>query len=124
MCYQKTLKGNDAVNNNNKLKSIVLNTIKHGQRNAIRKTDLARLCGTHERSLRLAIRELIDEGYPICGSPHPPHGYFIADSPEEITNELKLLKHYGMELLRRYSTLRKIKASIILQHPGQIPMKL
>lgn len=106
----------------NDLKASILFNLKHGQENAIKKADLARRCGIHERSLRLAIRELIDEGHPICGSPHPPHGYFIADTSEEIRAELAILKSYGKELFRRYSKLRKIKASLVLQHPGQMPM--
>ena len=104
------------------LKENILYNLKHGQQNAIKKVELARRCEVHERGLRLAIRELIDDGHPICGSPHPPYGYYIADSPEEIKAELELLRGYGKELFRRYSTLKKIKASFVLQHPGQMPL--
>lgn len=106
------------------LKNDILFNLKHGQDNAIKKAELARRCDINERTMRIAIRELIDEGYPICGSPHPPHGYFIANSPEEIKTELDLLKSYGKELFRRYSTLKKIRASMALLHPGQLALKL
>jgi len=106
------------------LKADILYNLKYGQEHAIRKVDLARRCGVHERGLRLTIRDLIDEGQPICGSPHPPYGYYLANSPEEIKAELDLLRSYGKELFRRYSTLKKIKASMLLQHPGQLSLKL
>jgi len=105
------------------LKENILYNLKHGQQNAIKKVELARRCGVHERGLRLAIRDLIDDGHPICGSPHPPYGYFIAETAEEIQAELNLLRNgYGMELLRRYSTLKRIKVSFVLLHPGQLPL--
>lgn len=110
------------VNTNGNLKEDILFNLKRGRENAVKKMELARRCGVNERGLRLIIRELIDEGYPICGSPHPPYGYFIASSPQEISDELELLKGYGKQLFRRYSTLKKIRASIVLQHPGQIRM--
>ncbi len=106
---------------NNDLKQSLLCYLKFGQENAIRKVDLARACNSNERAMRLAIRELIDDGYPICGSPHPPHGYFIANTPEEVRAELTLLRNgYGMELLRRYKALKYAGRSIL--HLGQIPL--
>lgn len=107
--------------NNSELKQTILSHLKHGQENAIRKVDLARLCGANERSIRLTIRELIDEGHPICGSPHPPHGYFIAATADEINAELALLRNgYGMELLRRYKALKIAGHSLL--NPGQLPL--
>lgn len=109
------------MSNNGELKQSILFYLKHGQENAIRKVDLAKLCQSNERAMRLAIRELIDEGHPICGSPHPPHGYFIAASPEELKAELNILRNgYGMELLRRYKALKNAGRSLL--HPGQLPL--
>ena len=110
------------MSNNGNLKEDIIYNLKSGRENAIKKMDLARLCSINERGLRLAIRELIDDGYPICGSPHPPYGYFIARSTVEINDELELLKGYGKELFRRYSTLRKIRASFVLQYPEQMAL--
>jgi len=108
--------------NNVELKADILEKLQYGQEHAVKKVELARRCQVNERSMRLLIRELIDDGYPVCGSPHPPHGYFIANSPEEIKAELAILRSYGKELFRRYSKLKKIKASLVLQHPGQMPL--
>ena len=109
--------------NNGDLKTSILFHLKHGQENAIRKVDLAKLCAANERAMRLAIRELIDAGYPICGSPHPPHGYFIAASQDEVKAELALLRNgYGMELLRRYKALKNAGRSLL--HLGQLPLGL
>ena len=110
------------IENKGTLKSEILHYLKHGQENAIKKVALASICRVNEIVLRLAIRGLIDDGHPICGSPHPPRGYYIANSPEEIRAELDLLRGYGKELFRRYSTLKKIKASVVLQYPGQLPL--
>lgn len=106
------------------IKQAIINQLGYGQENAITKDQLSKRLGIGERKLRLAIRELIDEGQPVCGSTRPPYGYYIANTPEEIAGELRLLRSYGMELLRRYSTLRKIKASMLIQHPGQLTLNL
>jgi len=107
--------------NSTALKTAILYHLKHGQHNAIKKSALASLCDANERVLRLTIRGLIDDGYPICGSPHPPHGYFIAATQEEVQAELKLLRNgYGMELLRRYKALKNAGKSLL--HPGQLPL--
>lgn len=111
-------------NTNGTAKEDIIYNLRTGQQNAIKKAKLAGLCGIHERGLRLLIRELIDEGYPICGSPTPPYGYFLAGSTQEINDELGLLKGYGKELFRRYSKLKKTKASFALQHPEQMAMRI
>ena len=112
------------MSNNGNLKEDIIFNLKHGRENAIKKVELACRCGIHERGLRLIIRELIDDGYPICGSPNPPYGYFIAITPQEITEVLDRLKGQGKKLFRRYATLKKIKASFILQHPEQMALGL
>ena len=109
---------------NKELRDTILIYLKPGQENAIKKDRLAELCRVKERTLRLSLRDLIDEGYPICGSPHPPYGYFIANSPEEIRHELNLIRSYGKQLFRRYSALKRQHQSQVLQHPGQLPLLL
>ena len=110
--------------NKQELKAQILHNLKHGQDNAIKQSILANQCGVSGRILRRTIRALIDEGHPICGSPRPPYGYFIANSTEDINVELDMLKGYGKELFRRYSTLKKIRSSLVLQHPGQLSLRL
>lgn len=109
---------------NNGLKASIIYNLQYGQNHAIKKNDLAQRCHVGERKLRLLIRELIDDGYPVCGSPQFPYGYFLANSPEEIKAELNILRSYGKELFRRYSTLKKIRSSLFLQYPGQLPLNI
>ena len=112
-----------AIETKKDLKEALLHYLKYGEENATKKTVLADLCQVNERSMRLGIRELIDDGYPICGSPHPPYGYYIANSREEVTAELKLLRNgYGMELLRRYASLKRAGRSLL--QPGQLTFKI
>lgn len=109
------------------LKTTILHYLKHGEENAIKKVELARLCETNERQMRLVIRELLDDGIPICGSPHQPYGYYIARDTDELKREMRLIRNgYGMELLRRYSALRKCLQKMEIPLPvidtGQIRM--
>ena len=39
--------------------------------------------GKGDRAIRLVIRDLITEGYPIASSVHPPYGYYLVETPEE-----------------------------------------
>lgn len=110
------------------LKYNILRHLKKGRANAIRKVDLAKLCETNERQMRLAIRELLDDGFPVCGSPHPPYGYYIAGDTEELKEEMRLIRNgYGMELLRRYSALRKclkkMESVLPMLDNGQLSLK-
>lgn len=113
--------------NNGDLKTAILYHLKHGQQNAIRKVDLAKFCNANERAMRLSLREILDDlehGAPICGSPNPPYGYFIALGTDEIDREMLTIKSYGRELFRRYSMLRKWKRKMQVPLPvidnGQI----
>ncbi|MDP2729614.1 MAG: hypothetical protein Q8O55_03945 [Dehalococcoidales bacterium] len=64
-----------------KLKSIL--QYHEGPAQAITASELARMCGTSDRSIRLAIRELIrgngdgHNGLPVASSTENPPGYFI-----------------------------------------------
>lgn len=105
------------VKDNSALKSKLLHFLRYGKEKAVKKKVLTQLCNVNERQMRLVIRELIDDGYPICGSPNKPYGYYIAETPEEIKGEMKLIRNsYGMELLRRYSALRKCLHKMHVEH--------
>jgi len=80
----------------------LLHYLCRGEENAIKKDNLARLSGRGERSLRLELRALLDDGIPVCGNARPPYGYFIVGCPEEIRGEMRLIRSYGKELFRRY----------------------
>ena len=105
------------------LKSAVLSQLKNGKANAITGKLLAqRLNERDTRQIRLAIEELIRDGYPICSSPHKPYGYFIAENVGEITEALRVLRYgYGMEIFRHYKYL---KLAGHKSFSGQLVLKL
>jgi hypothetical protein len=64
-----------------------------GKARAITGKDLARIMGDpDDRRIRKEIRGLIAEGYPIAASTEMPHGYFMAETPQEVEQYLKQLK--------------------------------
>lgn len=90
------------------LKSAVLNQLSQGKENALTGKLLAQRLGMKDtRAIREAILELITDGHPICSSPHEPHGYFIAQTPEEITESLKVLRSYGKNIFLHYRDLKR-----------------
>jgi len=88
------------------LKIAVLSQLGTGKAHAIPGKLLAqRLNQRDTRHIRLAIIELIEQGYPIIGD--SAQGYFIAENHEEVKECLKRLKYgYGRMLYRHYKYLR------------------
>lgn len=75
------------------LKAQVRGLLRHGKKNARKGKDFARLLGfKDDRQVRLALRELIEDGVPIASSIRPPLGYFIATSMDEASDYMKVLK--------------------------------
>ena len=78
------------MNNNGTLKSDVLSLLRYGKENARTGQSLARTLGFRDdRLVRLIIRALIADRVPIAAS---SHGYYIATSPEEATEYMKVLQ--------------------------------
>ncbi|MCK9369921.1 helix-turn-helix domain-containing protein [Candidatus Dojkabacteria bacterium] len=92
-----------------------------GKENAITGKNLAqRLNQKDTRKIRLLIEELIEEGYAICSTPHPPHGYFLAVSYQDVSEALKILRNgYALSLLHHYKNLKRAGFNTF---SGQIPM--
>jgi len=111
-----------AIETKTDLKVALLHYLKHGEENAIPGPQLAKMLGLKDtRPMRLIIPELIAEGIPICGN--AAHGYFIASSVDEVNAELNLLRNkYGMNLLRRYASLKRAGRSLL--QPGQLTLKI
>ena len=64
-----------------------------GRTKAIRGSELAQMMGfKNDRAVRLAIRDLIADGYPIASTTQEPAGYFIAASLEEANEYMDDLK--------------------------------
>jgi hypothetical protein len=84
-----------------------------GQANGITAPDLVReitedlLCeAAGERLLRSCVSELRAEGVAICA--HPAHGYFIAQTSEEVELCCRFLRSRAMHSLVLESRLRRI----------------
>lgn len=75
------------------LRAEVRSLLRHGKDQARTGKELAKVLGfKNDRSVRLAIRDLIAEGVPVASSVIPPLGYFIANSIEEVIDYMKDLK--------------------------------
>ena len=77
-----------------------------GEKHAIKKSDLARICNLNEREMREVINELIEDGLPVCSRTGNPAGYFIAETPEELRASIETIDHYAMSLLKHEKLLR------------------
>ena len=103
------------------LKAQVRGLLRHGKENARKGKDFARLLGfKDDRPVRLALRELIEDGVPIISLVEPPYGSYIADNPEEFLEYLEKLRHRALEILGRYADL-KIAGREVLQ-PSQLAL--
>lgn len=106
---------------NGTLKADVRSLLRYGKSNALSGRILAQRLGfKNDRQIRLAIREIIASGVPIISSVHPPYGYYIADSPDEVVEHLGELRHRALEVLGRYKDL-KLASREILQ-PSQLEL--
>ena len=77
----------------NELKFAVLKQLNKGKSKAITGSLIANRLGMrNDRSIRLAIRELIRDGIPIASSVKPPLGFFIAETKEEAEDYMSVLK--------------------------------
>lgn len=105
------------------LRQVVLSNLQKGKHSAVSGKLLAKRLGERDtRQLRLAIIELIEQGYPICGTAKPPHGYYIAETPEECQECLDQLMSYLKMIAQHHKYL--LRASRVLLDPYQIKLKL
>jgi len=78
---------------NGNLKVEVKSLLGRGKANAITGKGLAKILGyPNDRLIRLAIRGMIADGVPIASSVNPPFGYYIARTPEEVNEYLRVLR--------------------------------
>ena len=103
------------------LKEAILYQLQRGKHNALPGRVLAQRLGfKDDRQIRLTIRKLIAEGYPIAASVSPPMGFFIAQDKGEAERYLSDLKGRLVEDAYRRRDF-KIAARAILQ-PEQLTM--
>ena len=106
-------------NTDGTLKADVRSLLWYGREKAKTGKAIAKILGfKDDRCVRLAIRGIIADGLPVISSVHPPYGYYIADSPDEVMEHLGELRHRALEVLGRYKDL-KLAAREILQ-PTQL----
>lgn len=80
-----------------------------GRANAVPGRDLVRLLGLHDlRELTQIIEKERRAGEPICASVSAPHGYYIADSPDELRRYLHSLQRRKGEIGRTLAALENI----------------
>lgn len=107
---------------NKDYKSLVLSKLRKGKAYPLKGQQLATLMGEKDtRKIRLAIQELIEDGYPIIGSAKPPYGYYIAENIQECQENLESLMSYIKMLARHHKFLQK---ATFKNFSGQTRMRL
>lgn len=81
-----------------------------GRRTAITSRELAAVTGQHERAVRLAIRELIEDGLPVASSTEPPAGYFLVVTMKEAEQYAASIKSRLIEDALRRRDFRRAAA--------------
>lgn len=101
-------------------KHSVLVVLQHhiGSGNGITAEQLGRELDTETRHVRTLVTELRKEGVAVCG--HPKHGYFIAQTPEELERTCDFLRSRALHSLTLESALRKVPLSELI---GQLRLK-
>ena len=93
-----------------------------GQGGAIKKVQLARLCGLPEREMRNVIKDLIQTHHlPIGSTSKPPYGYFIIETPDEAAEVCEREYRRALSVLYKIKCLRNISARELA---GQIKIDL
>ncbi len=68
------------------------------------------ICGTdgaeHRRRLRYLVQDLREEGHHICA--HPKHGYFIAETDEELQETCIFLYNRAMCSLTQVAAMKRV----------------
>ena len=81
-----------------------------GREKAITSRELVYSLDSNDRSVRLAIRELIAEGIPVASAVQPPLGYFIAQNFAEVQEyALSVRRRLVEDALRRRDFLRSAR---------------
>lgn len=93
-----------------------------GRPQAIRKGDLARATGLHEREMRHALKSLVEKkGKRIGSTPTHPPGYFIIESDAEAWECCERYHNQALSILVREMKLRRITRRDLV---GQIDLEL
>lgn len=89
------------------LKSLTLDHIPNGRKNAVKCKDLAYRVGVSPRVIRRLVQYLRDDGYPICST--TLDGYWLAVLPKELEPTIKLLEHQRETIDATLESLRETR---------------
>jgi len=78
--------------------------------------------GITDRSVRVAIRELRREGYPILSTPHKPGGYFIPFTHEEAKEWRERMRKKAVKELAIINPVLKACNKMFSQKISQLEM--
>lgn len=95
----------------------ILRLLQRGKENAIKEKTLAAATGLQGVEVRATIRHLIMEHGVLIAS--CTHGFFIAETEEEIKAATRSLRHRGIMILIRAAKLQKISIEEIF-HQARI----
>ena len=92
-----------------------------GRDHAITAKELTKYTGKEDRAIRMEIRDLIAQGYPIASGLTRPYGYYIANTIQEAKDYMQQLRNRLIEdALRRRDFKRAVAKSF--DGAGQIKM--
>lgn len=84
----------------------MLQYLKTGRKNAISRSELARLAGVGDRKMRKSIEELRNEGYLICNL-QDGKGYFLAETEEDLKAQMAINNSRAMSILVQQKHIRR-----------------
>lgn len=104
-----------------KFRSVVLERLRRGRRNAVRGKELAReLRLPDDRKIRLVIRELISEGVPVASAVSEPMGFYIVANEHEAADYIRVLKERIREDAARLRDFEKAVDHLNVPEQGQL----
>ena len=108
---------------NGELKETVRAQLHLGHARALPGQFLANKLGLkNDRQIRKVIRELIADGLPVAASVQRPHGFFIAETKQEIKSYATVMKSRLVEDAYRLRDFKR--ASFKTLKPEQLVLKL
>jgi DNA-binding GntR family transcriptional regulator len=100
----------------------MLQYLKKGRKNAVTRSELARLAGVSDRRMRKAIEDLRNEGYLICNL-QDGKGYFIAESEQDLKSQFAINNARAMSILIQQKYIRRELKKINKEAPRSKEIK-
>jgi hypothetical protein len=92
----------------------VYGLLRQGRARALSARDLSLRTGQSDKQIRETVRSLIMErGIVVASAVDDPPGFFIAETPEEVINATRSLRHRGIMILVRAARLQKSSLELV-----------